>query len=292
KNSIQVPDWRYCSNGDCWNYSCRDFSGDFAVKKGFKRNINLTSVATMENSELYAEVSGCAPYKAKTVDLIQGLERFKTGSILQFFSTTIGLLGAVLVLTKIPPSVLVFVYIGSIVMAFIAYICFFTSTDFFKKYDPTRLKIGRTGMLIAIIGFSTITSGAIGVILTIGTSVFTDLATGNATTFFEALSDPTIVTLIWILLVFIAGAIVYLIGYIMFIVFIFRLGDINGASNNIRTGGILLVIGMIIAMIPVTAISFTATILICVAWFLMLIGVGSTSLALQFPSSSPPKKTE
>jgi hypothetical protein len=228
-------------------------------------------VATIENSENSAGITWSTKSKEKSMDLIVGLMRFKTGILLQLISTIFSVFFSILILAKILPSIPYYIYMGFCGLAFIIYILFFTSTDFFRRYHPAKLKVGHTGMTLAMIGWITTIAGIISTILTVGTSMIEEFAAGDYISFFESLETSAIMSLIWVLLIVVAGAIIFFIGYVLFLIFIFRIGEIPGAKNYIKIGGIVLIIGWIVSLMP--SISIAGTISSFIAWFLIYTGI-------------------
>lgn len=224
------------------------------------------------------------PADGKTANLVEGLTKFRIGILLQFLSSGIGLFAAICMLTVVLIPVIVFIYLGVFIISLIAYIQIFVSTGFFKKYDPERLALGRTGMLMEIISIGTIAISTIIAITTIEVSAFSDIFINDYAGIVELLRN-----LVFIVPIFIVGIVLAFVGYILFLIFVMRLGEISESSGNLKTGGTLLIVGLILSMIPYVGIVGSA--LIFVAWVLIYTGVGGTLKALQYKNSNAKKES-
>ena len=225
--------------------------------------------------------------------LVDGLRKLRTGALLQIIAVVISIIifiymfisvGALMLfsprmLTGTVLPTLVGAAITGIVsgiLSLIGFIYWFRATNSLREYNPDRLGIGRTGIILTVIGLILVILGGI---VVIGSSLLTHISTTtSSTTLTMRSASITAPHATFIILGFVAilgaGGILAFIGWILFSIMLIRLGNLENVSSSLHTAGILYLIGFILSLIPF--IGIVGGILILVAVIFIYTGSGDT----------------
>ena len=182
--------------------------------------------------------------------LVEGLSKLRTGAIIILIGIILEVAGifmapgllSIFAMTGAAPSPgltlgalvtpLALLIIG-VLLGIVAFILWFSATGKLKAYDPSRLGIGRTGMILQLVGVILIFLG----LLAIVPVIFAAGSTG---------SPEMLIGAIYGMLGLVGlGAILALVGLILFGIMIMRLGEIQGVDPGFRTAGILYILTLI-----------------------------------------------
>jgi uncharacterized membrane protein len=236
-------------------------------------------------------------------DLIEGLNRLKSGALIQliaFILIAIGLVGFVFFwgfvfmppqqgmtlpgLLRILSGAMLFVALIIIawILSIIAFYYWYSATGYLRRYNDERLGIGRTGMtliLIALVLLILVVGGIFAFLYTVGSMTVGGLEIpaihpmeplGPATNYMSFF----IAMLGILILPALLGGILLLVGMIMFSIMLMRLGDMENVSSSIHTAGILFIIAIILSIIPY--VNFIGSILHLIGIILIYSGAGET----------------
>lgn len=157
-------------------------------------------------------------------------------------------------------------FLISLLLGLFAFYKFFTATGHFKSHDP-GLGIGRIGVILELIGLITIIIGA---------TVFGALLSSR-----EAYQGPPMLmetNLLALLGVLLFGAVLIVIGGVLYSVMLIRLGEIEVIDKLLKWAGILYLIGTLISLIPL--INLVSVILGVVAMIILYYGCNSSLKSL------------
>ncbi|MEM3870170.1 MAG: DUF973 family protein [Candidatus Korarchaeum sp.] len=197
-------------------------------------------------------------------------------SLLPMFTLMLGQLELTSLISVMPLlSIVLLAVLAALVTSLAAFYKFFRATGHLKRFDAPKLGIGRIGVLLGIVGAVVILLGSISLMSLTMTSASLNAPLESL----EYLSPYGLYAFTGVLVV---GAIVIVIGEILFSVMVMRLGEVEGLDSGFRTAGILYLAGILIAFIPL--VSLLALVLEIVA--LILIYRCSES-SLRFLASVP-----
>jgi hypothetical protein len=159
------------------------------------------------------------------------------------------------------------ILIGTLIgiLLLVGFIYWFMSAGRLKEYDQ-RLGIGRTGVLLVVIGIILLIFG--------GAIAATSLLTLSKHMISEGIPYYGLAALGGFIAILGIGGILIFIGWILFSIMLMRLGDLEDVSGSIHTAGILYLIGVILSIIPYA--NFIGLILTLVAVILIYTGAGET----------------
>lgn len=169
------------------------------------------------------------------------------------------------------------VILVAVIMFIISFYYFFRSTGHFKSFDP-KLGIGRTGMMLQLMGL---------IILIIGLLAFLMLSAITKVSATRALGEthgPFILIFAMLGVMFIA-AVISFIGGLLFGVMLTRLGEVEGLSE-FRTAGILYIVALVLSVIPF--ISLAGMAIGIVAMILIYTYSGRGLRSIESSRSAPP----
>ncbi|MEM0305101.1 MAG: DUF973 family protein [Saccharolobus sp.] len=219
---------------------------------------------------------------AKQDNEISGLENLRKGSLFYIIAAILEIIGFVLIVTSALTLTLSGIVAGIviIIVAEILIILWFLST---RKGFKTLSNLGKDVRG----GVTATTSILIGILIEIvGLLVFLGSITASLATINTSIINGGIVGLvsasIGAIVILIAGAIIFFVGSIMVGLAYRGTGDIYN-NNNLRTGGLLIVIGNILSIIPY--LDIIGAILVFIGYILVYSGLGSviTMLSKTFP---------
>jgi hypothetical protein len=202
--------------------------------------------------------------------LISGLRKLRTGALLQITAVILSIIAVIYLFTIMGLSMLTMeprmmfgamlssllgigvlgVIIG--ILLLLGFIYWFTATGDLENYN-SRLGIGKTGVIIVIVG---IILAILGALLLVGLPGMGFMALGGFMFFIGI------------------GGLLVLIGWILFSIMLIRLGDLEEVSDSIHTAGILYLIGIILSLIPY--LNIVGNILVLIAVIMVYSGAGST----------------
>ncbi len=187
--------------------------------------------------------------------LIEGLSKLKTGALLALIALILSIGGFLLspglfsllgaMGGGLPPEAV----IGSLliglgvslfggILAIIAFFIWFSATGSLKRFDPSRLGIGRTGMLLQLIGAILVILGLlviVGGIASVGAAAATTPSP-------ETLIMGTVLGGLGLVGL---GGVLALIGLILFGIMLTRLAEIEGVDPGFKTAGILYILTLV-----------------------------------------------
>ncbi len=131
-------------------------------------------------------------------------------------------------------SLIVVMGIALLVLAILALYKFYRATGYLREYDPKRLGIGRTGIVLSLAGLGVVVIG----ILILALSIPASSELGVAWPIFAFLG------------LVIVAAVLIIVGSILFGVMVMRLGEVEVLDPGFRWAGILYVAGIILGLIP------------------------------------------
>lgn len=152
-----------------------------------------------------------------------------------------------------PLSIPLLAVLAAMVVSLAALYKFFKATGHLKRFDAPRLGIGRLGVLLGIAGVLVILLGSIAVVFALMTSILLN-APAWSLEYLTSLEHLTLSGLYALIGVLVIGAIAAVIGEILFVVMIMRLGDIEGLDKGFRTAGILFLAGIVAGFIPLVSL--------------------------------------
>ncbi|MDK2384794.1 MAG: DUF973 family protein [Candidatus Korarchaeota archaeon] len=214
--------------------------------------------------------------------LVDGLSNLKTGALFSLIAYALSFVVMLIAMSMMPGlmtpgmagprvfpvrsmtallgvlTLIVVAGIAVLVLAILAFYKFYKAAGHLKEYDPSKLGIGRTGILISLAGLGVI---IIGVLILIAS-----LAGAGASVGPQALGGVLRAIFALVGLIIIAAVLV-IIGSILFGIMIMRLAEVEGLDPGFKLAGILYIAGVILGLIPNlgvvgTILGVVATILI------------------------------
>jgi hypothetical protein len=219
----------------------------------------------------------------KLTYLVDGLRKLRTGALLQLIAVIISVFALIymfivmgLGFMTLNPTMMASAFIGALasliligtligILLLVGFIYWFMSAGRLKEYDQ-RLGIGRTGVLLVVIGIILLIFG--------GAIAATSLLTLSKHMISEGIPYYGLAALGGFIAILGIGGILIFIGWILFSIMLMRLGDLEDVSGSIHTAGILYLIGVILSIIPYA--NFIGLILTLVAVILIYTGAGET----------------
>ena len=148
------------------------------------------------------------------------------------------------------------IIITFIVIALVEEIILYQSAASLSDYNTKRFGIGKTGMLLAIIGTILVIVGIVGMIALI----FTVMQNPQSFGFFG---------LLWAIIGLLGiGGLIAFVGWILYSIMLIRLPEAPGVEDSVKTGGILILVGIVIPLVG-GIISF-------IGWIMVLMGVSNS----------------
>ncbi|MEM4086522.1 MAG: DUF973 family protein [Saccharolobus sp.] len=214
---------------------------------------------------------------------ISGLENLRKGSLFYIIAAILEVIGFALIVTL--SGIVAGIVI--IIVAEILIILWFLST---RKGFKTLSNLGkdvRSGVTATTLILIGILIEIVGLLVFLG-SITASLATINTLTTNTSIINGGIVGLvsssIGAIVILIAGAIIFFVGSIMVGLAYRATGDIYN-NNNLRTGGLLIVIGNILSIIPF--LDIMGAILVFIGYISVYSGLGSVIIMLSKTSPQP-----
>ncbi len=204
-----------------------------------------------------------------TDSIIAALKDLKLGSILSILSGVLGIMSVLPILLSLPrmfmrtetpremwrqimpgivPATLLFA--AALVIGIISLYFWFRASNNFKRYDE-RLGIGKIGAILSIIGVSIIVISLLILLATLPQIVSMIGMPMDAVG--EQLA-MRFLSLIPAVIVMLLGALIYLIGWILYGVMVMRLGEIQGLNPDFKYAGIIMIAGSLLSFIGNLAI--------------------------------------
>lgn len=214
---------------------------------------------------------------------ISGLENLRKGSLFYIIAAILEVIGFALIVTLsgIVAGILIIIVAGILI------ILWFLST---RKGFKTLSNLGkdvRSGVTATTLILIGILIEIVGLLVFLG-SITASLATINTLTTNTSIINGGIVGLvsssIGAIVILIAGAIIFFIGSIMVGLAYRATGDIYN-NSNLRTGGLLIVIGNILSIIPF--LDIMGAILVFIGYISVYSGLGSVITMLSKTSPQP-----
>ena len=214
--------------------------------------------------------------------LISGLRKLKTGALLQIISVILCIIAVIYLfmimgffILSMSPRIMTGALLSSLlgvgilgviiaILLLVGFIYWFTATGDLENYN-SRLGIGKTGVILIIIGIILVIIG--------GFSLIASRATypGMEMHSYPGMGFMALGGFMFFLGI---GGLLILIGWILFSIMLIRLGDLEEVSDSIHTAGILYLIGIILSLIPY--LNIVGSILILIAVIMIYTGASST----------------
>ena len=239
--------------------------------------------------------------------LIEGLRRLRRGASLQIISYVLIVLLFVVMLFSIyvrlffnlppnvhPPSVITdffslitMLFVGFIIselLIVLGYYFWFSATSYLKRYDSSRLGVGRVGAVLATVGFVLIVLSLCVMYIYL---MFISSPSAWEQSWAPFGMPPNIAPMfMYMMSMFglffgsmVIGVILAFIGSILFSIMLIRLGEVEGVSKSLNTAGILLLVGIILLAVP--GVNVVAGVLLIVAIILIYTGCGESIARLK-----------
>ncbi len=210
--------------------------------------------------------------------LTSGLRDLRSGSLFEILSIVILLIAFIPLFTMVPlagpmaPRMMplaglmitqIFFILGialiAVILAILSFYKFYKAASHFKEYDPSRLGIGKTGVLLIIIAIILIIVAGAVLAGSFATSFSSSLITGPSHTpmgpaNIGGMGMGLIGAAISLLLIVIIAGILALIGSIFFGIMVMRLGEIENVEPGFKTAGIIYIVSVVLSLIPYIAI--------------------------------------
>ncbi len=123
---------------------------------------------------------------------------------------------------------LIFAIVVSVILSIIGFIIYFKATGHLKNYNR-ELGIGRTGMVLQIVGIALIFLPLLFLTLAIATK-----------------SEGLVAVAVGFILLAFAGVVMIIVGAVFFGIMLLRLGDVD---SGFKTAGIIYLVGMVLSFV-------------------------------------------
>lgn len=228
-------------------------------------------------------------------ELINGFEKLRTGAMVYLISVILLFISTVLFMamgmsllgiSEYTPDKIAEVLGGlmagfipmvlAVILSLIAFILWFIATGHFKRHDPTKLGIGRLGMILQLV--------AVVIILVILGVVLATITTGS--------SEAVLGGLLTFTVSLIPAAIISIVGTIFFAMMLMRLPEEPKVDPGFKTAGTFYIVALILSFIPY--VNIVGSIIGLVAVIMVYLASGTSIKTLQQPPFQPtqPPKTE
>lgn len=217
--------------------------------------------------------------------LMRGLHDLRTASLLSLIASIIllailivslGMMGIFFEISEMPhrlgsmlaalSGLLIGIFVA-LVLEIIAFYKFFTATGHLKSYDPARLGIGRTGVILELAGL---------IIIIIGFALMLPFLSSIEAQY--GAPESIIASLFAYLGVLLLGALMIVVGAVLFSVMLMRLGELEGVDKQVKWAGLFYLVGILLSLIPF--ISIISVVLEIVALIMLYSGCGSSLKSL------------
>jgi len=223
--------------------------------------------------------------------LLSGLKNLKLGALMELIAVLLVIISLVVLFFSIPsptpmspypptgmmnlalllPAMLL--VLVALVLVLVSYIIIFKATGDLKRYSPSRLGIGRTGMILQLLGLILIFLCVIAMVPTFA-AIGPNIGINEVFTVLGAIAILVVIAVVLLI-----------VGSILFGVMVMRLSEVEGLDPGFKTAGILYIASVILSIIPV--ISVIGGILALVSMILIYIYSNSSIKRLESYGMGP-----
>lgn len=146
-------------------------------------------------------------------------------------------------------SLLIIAFLAELVIAILAFYKFYKASSHFKEYNPSKLGIGKTGILLELSGVAILIIGVVMLFASLSLmGIAGEISPGPhvPSSRLIALVSPLLLVLGPLLI----GLALIVVGGILFGIMIVRLAEVDGLDKEFMWAGILYIVGIILSLIP------------------------------------------